>query len=122
MNLNLQNLFKNTKNQQTFEAGTVIFAERDRADSMYVVLDGEVDVRVGNNLLEVIGPGGIVGEMALIDRNTRSATAMAKSACRLAFVDEKHFQFMVQQTPYFALHVMRVMADRLRRMNAKLTT
>ena len=122
MNLNLQNLFKNTKNQQTFEAGTVIFAEGDSADSMYVVLDGEVDVRIGNNLLEVIGPGGIVGEMALIDRNTRSATAVAKSACCLALVDEKRFQFMVQQTPYFALHVMRVMADRLRRMNAKLTT
>jgi CRP-like cAMP-binding protein len=44
MNLNLENLFKNTKNKQTFEAGTVIFAEGNRADSMYVVLDGEVDV------------------------------------------------------------------------------
>ena len=122
MNLNLQNLFNNTKNQQTFEAGTVIFAEGDRADSMYVVLDGELDVWVGSNLLEVIGPGGIIGEMALIDRNTRSATAVAKSTCRLALVDERRFQFMVQETPYFALHVMRVMAERLRRMNVKLTT
>jgi len=78
MNLNLQNLFNNTTNQQTFEAGTVIFDEGDRADSMYVVLDGEVDVRVGNNLLEVIGPGGIVGEMALIYRNTRSNTAVSR--------------------------------------------
>jgi CRP/FNR family transcriptional regulator, cyclic AMP receptor protein len=122
MNLNLQNLLNNTKNQQTFEAGTVIFAEGDRADSMYVVLDGELDVWVGSNLLEVIGPGGIIGEMALINRNTRSATAVAKSTCRLALVDEKRFQFMVQETPYFALHVMRVMAERLRRMNVKLTT
>ena len=122
MNLNLQNLFNNSKNQQTFEAGKVIFAEGDRADTMYVVLDGELDVRVGSNLLEVIGPGGIIGEMALIDRNTRSATAVAKSTCRLALVDEKRFQFMVQETPYFALHVMRVMAERLRRMNVKLTT
>jgi len=136
MNLNLQNLFNNTRTQQTFEAGTVIFAEGDRADSMYVVkkgdtvllelpavtLDGELDVGVGSNLLEVIGPGGIIGEMALIDRNTRSATAVAKSTCRLALVDEKRFQFMVHETPYFALHVMRVMAERLRRMNVKLTT
>jgi len=37
MNLNLQNLFNNSKNQQTFEAGKVIFAEGDRADTMYVV-------------------------------------------------------------------------------------
>ena len=36
MNLNLQNLFNNTKNQQTFEAGTVIFAEGDDADGVYV--------------------------------------------------------------------------------------
>jgi CRP/FNR family cyclic AMP-dependent transcriptional regulator len=120
--MNLQKLFKHSENQRTFQAGTVIFAEGDRADSMYVVLDGEVDVRVGSNLLEVIGPGEIIGEMALVDSNPRSATAVVKSACRLALVDEKRFQFLVQQTPYFALHVMQVMADRLRRMNAKLTT
>jgi len=122
MNLNLLNLFHSSKHQQTFEAGTVIFAEGDRADIMYIVLDGELDVRVGSHLLEVIGPGGIIGEMALIDTNTRSATVVAKTACRLALVDEKRFQFMVQETPHFSLHVMRVMADRLRRMNAKVTT
>ena len=49
--------------------------------------------------------------MALLDTNTRSATAVAKSTCRLALVDEKRFQFMVHETPYFALHVMRVMAE-----------
>jgi CRP/FNR family cyclic AMP-dependent transcriptional regulator len=43
---------------------------------------------------------------------------VAKSACRLALVDEKRFLFMVQQTPFFALHVMRVLATRLRWMNA----
>lgn len=89
---------------------------------MYVVLDGEVEVRIGGKSIEVIGPGDIVGEMALIDGKPRSATVVAKSDCRLAPVDEKRFYSMVQQTPAFSLHVMRVVVERLRRMNAKLET
>ena len=55
------------------------------------------------------------GELALIDRRPRSATAVAVTACVLAPIDEKQFQFMVQQTPFFALQVMRVLTERLRR-------
>ncbi|HEU5100134.1 MAG TPA: Crp/Fnr family transcriptional regulator [Roseiflexaceae bacterium] len=61
------------------------------------------------------GPGGIVGEMALIDDRPRSATAVAATDCRLVPIDERRFTFLVQQTPMFALAVMRVMAERLRR-------
>jgi CRP/FNR family transcriptional regulator, cyclic AMP receptor protein len=70
-------------------------------------------------VLDVAGPGDIVGEMALIDAKSRSATAQAKSDCRLAPVDERRFLFLVHEHPLFALHVMRVLADRLRRMNAE---
>jgi CRP/FNR family transcriptional regulator, cyclic AMP receptor protein len=70
-------------------------------------------------VLDVAGPGDIVGEMALIDAKSRSATAQAKSDCRLAPVDERRFLFLVHEHPLFALHVMRVLADRLRRMNAQ---
>jgi len=83
------------------------------------VLDGEVEVRVGRAVVEVAGPGDIVGEMALIDAQTRSATTVAKSDCRLALVNEQRFLYMVQETPFFVLHVMRVLADRLRRMDAE---
>jgi CRP-like cAMP-binding protein len=86
---------------------------------MYVVLDGEVELRVQGEVLEVAGPGDIVGEMALIDAKPRSATVRAISDCRLAPVDERRFLFMVHETPFFALHVMRVLADRLHRMNAE---
>jgi len=58
-------------------------------------------------------------EMALIDARERSATAIAKSDCRLAPVDQKRFLFMVQQTPFFSLDVMRVLVRRLRHMNEK---
>ena len=62
-----------------------------------------------------------VQAMALIDTKPRSATATAVSACKLAPIDERRFLFLVQQTPFFALHVMRVMASRLRAMDDTLS-
>jgi CRP-like cAMP-binding protein len=88
---------------------------------VYVILDGQVQVLVRNDVIDVLGPGEIVGEMALIDSRARSATAVAKSACRLATIDEKRFLYMVQETPFFALHVMRVLAQRLRRATDEVT-
>jgi CRP/FNR family cyclic AMP-dependent transcriptional regulator len=65
--------------------------------------------------LETVGEGAIFGEMAVIDREPRSATAVAETDCELVAVDKRRFWFLVQETPYFAEIVMRVMADRLRR-------
>ena len=117
--MDLRSLFARIDNAQEFQANSTIFAEGTPGDVMYVVLDGEVELRVRSEVLEVAGPGDIVGEMALIDAKPRSATARAKSDCRLAPVDERRFLFLVHETPFFALHVMRVLADRLRRMNAE---
>lgn len=113
--MNLRHLFENSNHIQQFRAGTSIFTEGTPGDVMYVILDGTVDVRVRNHLIETLGPGEIVGEMALIDSQARSATAIAKSDCRLAMVDEEQFLYMVPETPFFALHVMRVLVERLRR-------
>lgn len=117
--MDLLNLFKNAEELLYFEAGETIFSEGDTGDRMYVVINGEVEVHVGDELFDTEGPGDLVGEMALIDAKPRSATALAKTDCQLAPVNEKHFLFMVQQTPFFALHVMRVLVDRLRRMDAR---
>jgi len=86
---------------------------------MYVVLSGQVDLRVGDTLVETLGPGAPFGEMALIDQAPRTATAIARTDCKLAVIPEKRFLFMVQTTPHFALRLMKVMADRLRKMNAR---
>jgi CRP-like cAMP-binding protein len=67
-----------------------------------------------------MGPGEPFGEMALIDQTPRTATAIAKTPCKLAVIPEKRFLFMVQTTPHFALQIMKVMADRLRKMNKKI--
>ena len=98
--------------------GESLFRQGDKRDKMYVLLEGEIDIRHGDCLFETAGVGGLIGEMALIDDSPRAADAVAKSACRLAPIDQRRFQFLVQQHPYFATHVMKTLAQRLRRMNA----
>ncbi len=103
---------------RSFRAGDVIFAEGDAGEHMFAVLEGEVEIRKGGRVLESVGSGGVFGEMALIDRKPRSAAAVARSDCRVAAVDRSRFMLLVQQTPFFALQMMQVLSDRLRRNTA----
>ena len=112
-------LFAIEDDPRVCEAGEVIFREYDMGAEMYVVLEGQVDLRIGDTIVETLGPGEPFGEMALIDQAPRTATATARSACKLAVIPEKRFLFMVQTTPHFALRLMKVMADRLWKMNAR---
>ncbi|MFM9848658.1 MAG: cyclic nucleotide-binding domain-containing protein [Hyphomicrobiaceae bacterium] len=101
---------------ERFEAGSLIFSEGDAgADRMYIVRSGFVEISIGNKLVETIQANGMFGEMALVDGAPRSGTARAREACELAPIDRKLFILMVDEAPHFALNVMRVMADRLRR-------
>lgn len=81
---------------------------------------GEVDIVVRGNVVEMAGPGAFGGEMALIDQQRRSASAIARTRCELVRVNEQRFQFMIQQTPFFALEVMRTLVRRLRGMDTRL--
>jgi CRP/FNR family transcriptional regulator, cyclic AMP receptor protein len=101
-------------------AGTTIFEEGDLGETMYVVIEGQIEINVGPVTVEMAGPGSIVGEMALIDKSPRSATAKARTDCKVAAVDAKRFEFLVQHTPYFSIQVMQIMADRLRHSNTQL--
>ena len=111
-------LFAVESDPRLCEAGEVIFREYDMGFEMYVVLEGEVELTIGGKPVETLGPGEPFGEMALIDQTPRAATATARTACKLAVIPEKRFLFMIQTTPHFALRIMKVMADRLRTMNA----
>ncbi len=114
------NLFRHSTDFKTFTAGNLVFKEGERGDFMYVVIEGEVDILIHDKVIETVKPGGIVGEMALIDTKPRSASVIAKIDSKLVPIDEKRFNFLVQQTPYFSIQVMRVMAERLRRMDSVL--
>lgn len=110
-------LFKSAEDQVRYQAGQAIFHQGEPAHHMYVVLDGEVDILAGERLVETARAGSLLGEMALVGDHVRSATAVARTDCVLAAVTERRFTFLVQETPFFALHVMRVMADRIRRLD-----
>lgn len=118
--MNIIELFSDTPEIIEVPVGEAIFERGDSGDRMYVVLEGIVEIRLGERVLETVDPGGIFGEMALIDSAIRSATAVAQCACRLAIVDQKLFLHMVQQTPPFALEMMRILASRLRKADRKL--
>ena len=109
------NLFHNSADYVSFKQGDIIVNEGDAGDLAYVVKEGEVDILVAGCVVEHLLPGGIFGEMSLIDKKTRSASVVAATDCQLVPISENRFTLLVQQTPFFALEVMRVMADRLRR-------
>ena len=99
------------------KAGEVIFKEGDDADQLFAIKSGEIAIQLGNRTLAELSANSIFGEMALIDDAPRSATAVAKTDVELVPISEKQFLFLVSQTPFFALKVMRVLARRLRATN-----
>lgn len=101
----------------TYAPGQTIFREGDPGHEFFVIKSGAVEIRTGNRLLETLHADEIFGEMALIDDSPRSATAVAKTEVVVAPIGEKQYLFLVRHTPYFALKVMRVLAERLRRQN-----
>ena len=108
-------LLLNSGEAEPVPAGATVFAKGDPGDRIYLVKSGTIVLSTGDRELESIGPGGLFGELAVIDREPRSATAVADTDCELVPIDKRRFWFLVQETPYFAEIVMRVMVDRLRR-------
>jgi len=102
---------------RAFKQGEIIFREGDPATDLYVIKSGRVEVASGNRMLATIEENGIFGEMALIDKAPRSATVTAATDVEVVPVSEKQFLFLVSQTPFFALKVMRVLVSRLRIAN-----
>jgi len=115
--MKLPNIFEKEVIPQSFSGGSVIFREGEHGQSMFVVKSGEVDIYIHDHLVETVGVDGFFGEVALLDHVSRSGTAIAKTDCTLIPINERHFLFMVEETPFFALAVLRAMSSRLRRQN-----
>ena len=116
--MNLAELFRHTTDLNTLAAGQTLFKEGDSGDLMYVLMTGVAEIHVHGRKMERAEAGALLGEMAMVDDAPRSATVVALSDCTLLPIGRERFQFLIQQTPNFALHVMRVMANRLRATDA----
>ena len=102
------------------ESGQVLFSEGDPATCMYVLKSGMLRVRSGSVVYEDVRPGGIVGEMGLVEQHQpRSAMVYALTDCELIAIDEARFFALVAETPYFALTVMQILSRRLRAMDRR---
>ena len=120
--MNFLELFRDWEDIEVFRARTVIFSERDPADVMYVILSGEIELTLHGEPLGAEGEGGIIGEMAMINSATRSATATTLTKVKLARLDRDQFRALVGENTDFSLHVMAVLANRLRAVNKYITT
>lgn len=110
-------LFNNAQSLMSLAAGDVVFQEGDPGVEMYGIVEGAIQLRIGDRVIGTLGVDDVFGEMALIDSSPRSATAVATTDTQLAVIDEHRFLFLVQETPMFALSVMSAMADRFRNRN-----
>ncbi len=112
-------MFKDAKDIETFESGEIVFEQGDPGDFMYVVVEGAVEIIHRGEVLNTLKPGEFFGEMALVDNRPRSASARAVAATKLAPVNRFNFTYYVQNSPFFALDIMEIMAERLREQMEK---
>lgn len=97
----------------------VIMKEGDRGVFMYVVRDGVVAISISEKVVEKVGPGGVFGEMALVDQSPRAATATAETDCMLLAINRTDFMDLVKTKPAFATSLLKALSERLRFMTAK---
>ncbi|MBW4658793.1 MAG: Crp/Fnr family transcriptional regulator [Drouetiella hepatica Uher 2000/2452] len=111
-------IFQRQSEPKVFSVGEVIFEDGQPGDYLYGVLEGAVDLAVDGKVLETIEMGGVFGAGALIHpEGIRVYSAIAKTDCKLAYMDESRMLFAIQETPMFALDVMRNYSERLRRLS-----
>ena len=104
---------------QRYPPSMVIMREGESGLYMYVVIQGRVAVSVKSTVVERIGPGGIFGEMALVDQSARAASAAAETECVLLPISRSDFLALIRARPAFAVSLLRALAGRLRRVTSQ---
>jgi CRP/FNR family cyclic AMP-dependent transcriptional regulator len=102
-----------------YERNKVIVKERQAGVLMYVVLEGRLAVSIRDKLVEKIGPGGVFGEMALVDRTPRLATVVSETDCGLLAIRRNTFLDLIRASPDFAVSLLGAVSDRARFIAAR---
>jgi len=103
----------------TLKRGATIFSKGDPGNSLVAVISGTVKISISspdgrNAILNLIGAGEIFGEIALLDRQPRSADAIANTNCELFIIDRREFIPFVQSQPTLAMKFIELLCMRLR--------
>jgi CRP-like cAMP-binding protein len=102
-----------------YERNKVIVKEGQAGVTMYVVLEGRLAVSIRDKLVEKIGPGGVFGEMALVDRTVRLATVVSETDCGLLAIGRNTFLDLIKASPDFAVSLLGAVGDRARFIAAR---
>jgi len=103
-----------------YDRGKVIMVAGQAGALMYVVSEGRVAISIRGAVVERVGPGGVFGEMALIDQSPRAANAVAETDCALLAINRLVFLNLVKADPTFGISLLAAMAERLRNTAAAL--
>ena len=103
-----------------FPAGKGIMSAGAVGAFMYVVLEGTVAISVGNSVVERVGSGGMFGEMALVDRSARAASATAETNCKLLPINRTDFLELVKAKPAFGASLLKSIALRMQQLALQL--
>ena len=110
---------------KTYEDGQIIIHQGDEGNCMYVIQEGQVEIILENEdqeiKLGVRGKGEFIGEMAIFDRDVRSATARSMGRSRILTVDKKNFMRRVHEDPSLAFRLVEVMSHRIRELGEEVT-
>ncbi|MBK5104662.1 MAG: cyclic nucleotide-binding domain-containing protein [Burkholderiales bacterium] len=105
-----------TREPAEFPAGKLIMSAGAVGAFMYVVLAGRVAISVGNSVVERVGPGGMFGEMALVDHSARAASASAETDCKLLAINRTDFLELVKAKPAFGASLLKSIAVRMQQL------
>ena len=111
-------LFRNASKTTVFPSGTTIFREGDQGHSMFAIKRGSVAILVDGTTVDTLREEEIFGEMALLEHAARTATVVTLEETELVEIDEPQFYITVRQNPHFALQLMQLLSERLRRADA----
>ena len=100
-----------------FPKGRSIIVEGTTGLSMYALLEGSVAISIQGKPVETAGPGGVFGEMALVDSAPRAASVAATSDCKLLTINRESFMKLVRSNPIFGIDMLKGFAERLRYLN-----
>jgi len=112
--------FHEARSVVSVPSGLVLFRQGEPGTNMYVLMEGQAEVYVGDEVVEVAKAGALLGEMAMVNMTVRSATVITRTDCRLVSIEMPQFDMLIRESPEFARHVMTVIADRLRHVNERL--
>lgn len=105
-----------------YQDGELIICEGEEGDCMYVIQEGQVEVLIKGEedqdiRLGVRQEGEFIGEMAIFDRDVRSATVRALGQARVLTVDKKNFMRRVHEDPSLAFRLVETMSHRIRELS-----